>query len=185
MYILKIIIVLIILALLNKILIILKKYLEKKTKTYNMYNSILTRKDLLDFGMDYYLTLCKYIILEKGLSKEVYIQDTTGREIVDIKFINEENDVYVSCILKDILEKDEFEKVTYDEVMDLLSCMIKDNVSRGIIFHNSDMDRKASDFINSLNKNSQRYRIDIIDGYEIIKFGRKRNERAEGEINYA
>ena len=186
MYIFKIFLSIIFLIVLNKILLAVKKHLETKFKLNRMSNTIISRKDLLEFGMDYYLTLCRYIIIEKKLSKEVYIQDITGREIIDIKFINEGNQVYVSCILKEILESGEFEDVTYDEVLDLLNFMIKDNIRKGIIFTNSFIEKEALEFIENLNKNSDKYEIELIDGYEIIKFARKRNEKFEEEvINYA
>lgn len=183
MDVLKIFLIIPFFIILNKILLYIKKNLERKVKLNGMKNSIITRKDLLEFGMDYYLTLCKYIIIDKKISKEVYIQDITGREIVDIKFVdNDKNQVYVSCILKDILDSNDFENVTYSEVMDLLNFMIKDDVNNGIIFTNSYIEDEALCFIESLNENSKKYKIELIDGYEIIKFARKRNGKFEGEI---
>ena len=64
--------------------------------------------------------------------------------------------------------------------------MIKDNIRKGIIFTNSFIEKEALEFIENLNKNSDKYEIELIDGYEIIKFARKRNEKFEEEvINYA
>ena len=167
----------------NKVLIKLKSYLENKFKLENMKKFIVSRKDLSEFGMDYYLTLCKYIIIQKKLAREVYIIDITGREIVDIKFINNGNQVYASCLLKDTFDSEDLENVNYDEVMDLLNFMIKDGVKEGIIFTNSYVDKEALELINSLNKNSDKYKINLIDGYEIIKYARLRNENVE--VNYA
>ena len=39
--------------------------------------------------------------------------------------------------------------------------------------------------MNDLNKNSKKYKIEIIDGYEIIKYARLRNEKSEGGFIYA
>ena len=63
--------------------------------------------------------------------------------------------------------------------------MIKDNVNRGIIFVNSDLIEDASKFINDINLNSNKYKIDIVSGYDIIKFARKRNEEYNKELLYA
>lgn len=173
------------LIILNKSLLKCKNYLEFKFKSDNMKKFIVSRRDLSEFGMDYYLTLCRYIIIKKQLAREVYIIDITGREIVDIKFINNGNQVYVSCILKDAYESNELDNVTYDEVLDLLNFMIKDGVREGIIFTNSYIEKDALNFIEELKKNSDKYKIDIIDGYEIIKYARLRNENVDREVNYA
>lgn len=183
MYVLRIFLIIPIFIVLNKILLSIRKKLEVNAKLNTMKTSIITRKDLLEFGMDYYLTLCKYIIIDKKLSKEVYIQDITGREIVDIKFIdNKEKQVYASCILKDFLDSGDFENVTHKEVMDLLNFMIKDGVNKGIIFTNSYIEDDALCFLENLNRNSEKYKIELIDGYEIIKFARKRNENFWEEV---
>lgn len=173
------------LVILNKVLLKFKKYLEDKFKLESMKKFIVSRKDLAEFGMDYYLTLCKYIIIEKKLAREVYIIDITGREIVDIKFISNGNQVYASCLLKDTYDTEELENVTYDEVLDLVNFMVKDGVNQGIIFTNSYFDKDAIKFIEDLNKNSEKYKIDIIDGYEIIKYARVRNENFNKEAKYA
>lgn len=153
---------------------------------FKMKKSIITRMDILKFGMDYYLKLCEYIIINKGISDEVYIQDITGKEIIDIKFINKDKEkVYASCILKDMYDGIEFENVTYQEIINLLNFMIKDNVSKGIIFINSCIEDKGLKFINDLNENSGRFKIDVIDGYEIIKFARRRNEKLNEVIDCA
>lgn len=183
MYVLKIFLIIPFFIILNKLLVSFKKSLECKLRLNSMMTSIITRRDLLDFGMDYYLTLCKYIIIDKKISKEVYIQDITGREIVDIKFVdNNGKQVYVSCILKDTLESGDFENVTYNEVLDLLNFMIKDDVNKGIIFTNSYIEEDALNFIENLNKNSEKYKMELIDGYEVIKFARKRNGKLGGDV---
>lgn len=186
MYVLKIFLIIPFFMILNKLLVSFRKNLECKLRLNSMMTSIITRRDLLDFGMDYYLTLCKYIIIDKKISKEVYIQDITGREIVDIKFVdNDEKQVYVSCILKDTLESGDFENVTYSDVLDLLNFMIKDDVNKGIIFTNSYIEEDALNFIEDLNKNSKKYKMELIDGYEVIKFARKRNGKlGEGVRGY-
>lgn len=186
MYIFKIFLVIIIILVLNKFLSIVRKNMEIKSRVDSISDSIISRKDLVELGMDYYLTLCKYIIIKKGISKEVYIQDITGREIVDIKFTDIQNrEVYVSCLLKDFSNEGEFDSATYDEILDLLSFMIKDDINKGIIFCNSSVENKAIEFIKNLNKNSKKYNIEIIDGYEIIKFARRRNESTEERFKYA
>ncbi len=181
----KVFLSMILCVLLNKILVYIKKMLEHKIRTKSMKYPLVNRKDLLEFGMDYYLNLCKYVIIQKQLSKQVEIQDITGREIVDIKFINEGKQVYSSCILKDYLDEEGFEGVTYGEVLDLMNFMIKDNVNKGIIFTNSYFDKDALNFIEDLNKNSKKYQIEIIDGYEMIKYARLKNENIDMEVVYA
>ncbi len=185
MILIKIFLSMILFVIFNKILIYVRKMLENKFKIRNMEDSIINRQDLVEFGMDYYLNLCKYIIIQKNLSKEVQIQDITGREIVDIKFTNMGNQVYSSCILKDFVDSNTPEGVSYSEVLDLMNFMIKDNVTHGLIFSNSDFDEDALNYINDLNKNSKKYKIEIIDGYEIIKYARLRNEKSEGGFIYA
>lgn len=181
----KVFLSMILCVLLNKILIYIKKMLEHKLKIKSMKYPLVNRKDLLEFGMDYYLNLCKYVIIQKQLSKQVEIQDITGREIVDIKFINQGEQVYSSCILKDFVDPEGFEGVTYSEVLDLMNFMIKDNVNRGIIFTNSHFDEDALSFISDLNKNSKKYNIEIVDGYEMIKYARLKNENIDTEVIYA
>ncbi len=182
----NIFLIIIFVVVLNKFLNIVRKNVEVKFKIESISNSIISRKDLVELGMDYYLTLCRYIIIKKGMSKEVYIQDITGREIVDIKFTDVSGkEVYASCILKEVSSGEDLDYVTYNEVLDLLSFMIKDNVHKGIVFTNFDIEDSAVKFIENLNKFSKKYRIEVVDGYEIIKFARKRNENLEEKFKYA
>ncbi|AID44270.1 hypothetical protein SFBM_0329 [Candidatus Arthromitus sp. SFB-mouse-Japan] len=169
----------------NKFLIFIRIRIETKFKNNFKTRSIINRIDLIDYGVDYYLLLCKYIISKMKDISDIVIEDISGREVVDIKFNQNGKMVYCSCILKDRLENKKFDLVTYYEVLDLLNYMIKDNVNRGIIFVNSDLIEDASKFINDINLNSNKYKIDIVSGYDIIKFARKRNEEYNKELLYA
>lgn len=169
----------------NKFLVFIRIRIENRFKNNFKIRSIINRIDLVDCGVDYYLLLCKYIISKMEDIDSITIEDISGREVIDIKFNQNSEVVYCSCILKDTLENKKFELVTYYEVLDLLNYMIKDNVNRGIIFVNSDLMKDAIKFVNDINLNSSKYKIDIIRGYDIIKFARKRNEEYNKEFIYA
>ncbi len=185
MVVLKILFLIVFCILLNKILIYIRKYIQNMLDNNNKIRLIPTRKDIINYGIDNYLILCKYIISKLDNVDDIEIQDITGKEVVDIKFKENGDMCYSSCILKDVLDGDELDVVTYDEVLELLNFMIRDSVKKGYIFTNSDLDDKSKDFIDKINKNSLNYNIKFICGYEIIKFERMRKEEGIREVKYA
>ncbi|WP_044035485.1 hypothetical protein [Candidatus Arthromitus sp. SFB-rat-Yit] len=175
--------VIVMVFLINKLLVFIRSYLENRFKNNLKTRSIISRRDLINYGVDYYLLLCKYIVSKMKNVDDIIIEDITGREVVDIKFNQNGKKVYCSCILKDVLENGDINLATYDEVLELINYMIRDNVNKGIIFVNSNLMDDAIRFVNNINLNSNKYIIDIINGYDIIKFARKRNEEyTEGSV---
>lgn len=178
-------IVIILCILFNRVLIYMRKYIESMHDKNNRIRLIPTRLDIVNYGIDSYLKLCKYIISKMDNSKDIIIQDITGREVVDIKFIQNDRVVYSACLLKDVDSTGSLEFVNYDEVLGFLNFMIKDDVKYGIIFTNSDFDTRVYEFVTGLNSNSKNYNIKLINGYEIIKFERMRIEENIKGFKYA
>lgn len=185
MFILRGFIIIIMCILFNRILIYIRRYIQSISDKNNKIRLICNRIDIVNYGIDNYLKLCKYIISKVDNTTDIIIQDITGREVVDIRFCNNGKVVYSACILKDMDSMNVLEMVTYDEVLEFLNFMIKDDVSEGIIFTNSDFDDKAYEFIDNLNSNSRKYNIRVINGYEVIKFDRMRMEENIKEFRYA